>query len=71
MSDIFSQLNKNVGCKPCPICGIHANKIKGCNYVPCNNPICKAMNIHFCYKCGKQLSEAEHSTHYKGPNACK
>ncbi|CAG9324742.1 unnamed protein product [Blepharisma stoltei] len=54
--------------KRCPCCGIPVEKIEGCNYIACFSPICKGKK-GLCYKCGKELDEEQHFSHYtnKGP----
>ena len=60
----MKKLIQEEGMKKCPSCGIPTSRESGCNFMTCPSQICRGRK-HFCYLCGKALSEEEHFSHYK------
>ena len=53
--------------KKCPVCGIHIENTKNCNYVRCESFRCQKKTL-FCYLCGQYLNELEIKFHYMNEN---
>lgn len=64
LDEEFQIVAKTLGYKTCPNCGSMCEKTSGCKFMKCFSPKCKGKH-NFCYLCSKEITDAQHYSHYK------
>ncbi len=61
----FNEMVRAMKMQKCPRCGIATEKVSGCMFMTCTTPACKKADVHYCYICGKQITQAQHFSHFR------